>query len=129
MITSLLAIGLGGATGSLIRWRLGLRLNALYPDLPPGTLAANLTAGFVIGLAVGFFSRYPAASVVWKLFVITGLMGGLSTFSTFSTFSAEVTAHIQQGRFGWALLEVVVHVSGSALMTALGLYLASLLPL
>ncbi|WP_109480631.1 fluoride efflux transporter CrcB [Paraburkholderia sp. C35] len=126
MITSLLAIGLGGATGSLIRWRLGLRLNALYPDLPPGTLAANLTAGLVIGLAVGFFSRYPAASVVWKLFVITGLMGGLSTFST---FSAEVTAHIQQGRFGWGLLEIIVHVTGSALMTALGLYLASLLSL
>ena len=126
MITSLLAIGFGGATGSLIRWRLGLRLNALFPDLPPGTLAANLSAGFIIGAAVAFFSRHPDVSIAWKLFVITGLMGGLSTFST---FSAEVTAHIQQGRVGWAIAEVMIHVAGSALMTALGLYVVSLVAL
>ena len=123
MITSVLAIGLGGATGSLIRWRLGLRLNGVFPDLPLGTLAANLSAGLIIGIAVGFFATHPSASGDLKLFIITGLMGGLSTFST---FSAEVTTHIEQGRLGWAIAEIMIHVVGSAMMTALGLYLSSL---
>jgi crcB protein len=119
---SLLAIGLGGATGSLIRWRLGLLLNGIHPDLPIGTLVANLSAGFIIGASIAFFLRHPALSGDWKLFVLTGLMGGLSTFST---FSAEVTAHMQQGRFGWAFAEIFVHVGGSVLMTSLGLFIIS----
>lgn len=124
MITSVLAVGLGGATGSLIRWRLGLRLNGLFPDLPLGTLAANLSAGLIIGIAIGFFGAHPTASGDLKLFIITGLMGGLSTFST---FSAEVTSHFEQGRPGWAIAEIAIHVVGSAMMTALGLYASSLL--
>lgn len=122
MSGSLCAIGLGGATGSLIRWRLGLWLNGLHPDLPVGTLAANLSAGFIIGASVAFFGLHPALSVDWKLFVLTGLMGGLSTFST---FSAEVTVHLQQGRLGWAAAEIGIHVGGSLLMTALGILIVS----
>ncbi|KND55490.1 Integral membrane protein [Candidatus Paraburkholderia kirkii] len=118
MYLSITAVGLGGGLGSLLRWVLGLRLNAIFPNLPLGTFAANVIAGYIIGVAVAFFARFPDLSVEWRLFIITGLMGGLSTFST---FSAEVVAHLQQGRFGWALAEIAIHVCASLLMTALGI--------
>ncbi|WP_322009645.1 fluoride efflux transporter CrcB [Paraburkholderia sp. J12] len=118
MYLSILAVGIGGALGSLFRWVLGLRLNALFPSLPLGTLAANVIAGYVIGVAVAFFARMPEVPAEWRLFVITGLMGGLSTFST---FSAEVVSHLQQGRIGWALGEIAIHVCASVLMTILGI--------
>jgi len=117
MYLSILAVGIGGALGSLLRWVLGLRLNALFPIMPLGTLAANVIAGYVIGLAVAFFARVPLAPE-WRLFVITGMMGGLSTFST---FSAEVVSNLQHGRFGWAFAQVAVHVGASLLMTVLGI--------
>ena len=117
MYLSILAVGLGGALGSLLRWFLGLRLNGLFPDLPLGTLASNLVAGYVIGVAIAFFAKMPSLSVDWRLFVITGLMGGLSTFST---FSAEVVSHLQRGRLGWAAGEIAVHVCASIGMTILG---------
>lgn len=117
MYTAVLAVGIGGALGSLLRWVLGVRLNALFIDLPLGTLAANLIAGYIIGVAIAFFSRYPEIPSEWRLFVITGLMGGLSTFST---FSAEVFNHLQAGHYAWALGEIGIHVTCSVLMTALG---------
>jgi CrcB protein len=118
MYLSILAVGLGGALGSLLRWVLGIRLNGLFPSLPLGTLAANVIAGYVIGLAVAFFARLPALAPEWRLFVITGLMGGLSTFST---FSAEVVQRLQEGRLGWAAGEIAIHVGASLLMTTLGI--------
>ncbi|MFP6558595.1 fluoride efflux transporter CrcB [Paraburkholderia sp. B3] len=118
MYLSILAVGIGGALGSLLRWVLGLRLNALFPELPLGTLAANVIAGYVIGVAVAFFARMPDVPAEWRLFVITGLMGGLSTFST---FSAEVVSHLQEGRFGWAAGEIAIHVCASVVMTILGI--------
>ncbi|WP_244816983.1 fluoride efflux transporter CrcB [Caballeronia sp. Lep1P3] len=118
MYLSIIAVGLGGGLGSLLRWALGLRLNAIVPNLPLGTFAANVIAGYIIGVAVAFFARSPDISVEWRLFIITGLMGGLSTFST---FSAEVVAHLQQGRFGWAFAEIAIHVGASLMMTALGI--------
>lgn len=118
MYQSILAVAIGGALGSLLRWFLGLRLNALFPALPLGTLAANVLAGYIIGVAIAFFARLPDLPVEWRLFVITGLMGGLSTFST---FSAEVVANLQQGRFLWAAGEIVIHVSASLAMTTLGI--------
>ncbi|SAL23823.1 camphor resistance protein CrcB [Caballeronia peredens] len=118
MYLSIIAVGLGGGLGSLLRWVLGLRLNAIFPNLPLGTFASNVIAGYIIGVAVAFFARFPDVSVEWRLFIITGLMGGLSTFST---FSAEVVAHLQQGRLGWALAEIAIHVCASLLMTALGI--------
>lgn len=118
MYLSILAVGIGGALGSLLRWVLGVRMNALFPDLPLGTLASNVIAGYVIGVAVAFFARMPSLSPEWRLFVITGLMGGLSTFST---FSAEVVSHLQNGRFGWAAGEIAIHVSASIVMTVLGI--------
>jgi fluoride exporter len=118
MYLSILAVGIGGALGSLLRWVLGLRLNALFPSLPLGTLASNIIAGYIIGVALAAFARLPDVSPQWRLFVITGCMGGLSTFST---FSAEVVAHLQNGRLGWAAGEIAIHVCASVLMTILGI--------
>lgn len=118
MYLSILAVAVGGALGSLLRWYLGLRLNTLFAAIPLGTLASNIIAGYVIGVAIAFFSRYPGLAIEWRLFVITGLMGGLSTFSS---FSAEVVVHFQQGRPGWAIGELAVHLIASLAMTALGI--------
>ncbi len=118
MFLSILAVAVGGAAGSLLRWVLGVRFNASFPDVPLGTLLANLSAGYVIGLAIALFARYPEVPLEWRLFVITGILGGLSTFST---FSAEVTSHLQAGRVGWALGEIAIHVVGSVGMTMLGI--------
>jgi CrcB protein len=118
MYLSILAVGIGGALGSLFRWFLGLRLNALFPTLPLGTLASNVIAGYIIGVAVAYFGRNPQIAPEWRLFIITGLMGGLSTFST---FSAEIVQHLQQGRLNWAAGEIAIHVVASVIMTVLGI--------
>ncbi len=118
------AIALGAALGALLRWGLGMGLNHWFPNLPPGTVVANLVGGYLIGLALGVFANIPELSPEWRLFVITGFLGGLTTFST---FSAEVVGALQQGRTGWALATVAVHVLGSLAMTALGLATAGLL--
>lgn len=115
---AVIAISLGAALGALLRWGLGLALNALFPALPLGTLAANLLGGYLVGLAVGVFSLYGDVPAEWRLFVITGFLGGLTTFST---FSAEVVAAVQQGRLGWAAATVAVHVLGSVALTFAGL--------
>jgi CrcB protein len=118
MWKSIFAIALGAALGALLRWLLGLKLNTLFPSIPPGTLAANLIGGYIIGLAIAFFAAVPGLSPEWRLLVITGFCGGLTTFST---FSAEVVTLLQQGRFSWVLASVAVHVTGSLLMTIAGI--------
>lgn len=118
MLKSILAIAIGAALGALLRWVLGLKLNALYPAIPPGTLAANLIGGYIIGASIAFFATMPALSPEWRLFVITGFCGGLTTFST---FSAEVTTLLQQGRLSWALSAIAIHVMGSLLATLAGM--------
>jgi len=114
---SIFAISLGASLGALLRWVLGVQLNALYPSLPPGTLAANLIGGYVIGLAMAFFANHPTLSPEWRLFVITGFLGGLTTFST---FSAEVVTQLMAGRVPAALATIAAHVVGSVFMTLLG---------
>jgi len=118
MWKSIVAIGLGAALGALLRWQLGSRLNSFFPTVPPGTLAANLIGAYVIGLCIAFFATYPAISPEWRLLVVTGFCGGLTTFST---FSAEITTLLQQGRVSWALGAVAVHVAGSIAMTFAGI--------
>lgn len=118
MFLPIAVVAFGGALGSLLRWMLGMRFNALFPELPLGTLAANLVAGYVIGVAIAFFARYPGVPVEWRLFVITGVLGGLSTFST---FSAEAVSLIQAGRVGWAVAHIAAHLVGSLTMTMLGI--------
>lgn len=114
MWKSILAVTLGAALGALLRWQLGAKFNSLFPTIPPGTLAANLIGAYVIGLGIAFFATYSAISPEWRLLVITGFCGGLTTFST---FSAEITTLLQQGRVSWALGAVAVHVVGSVVMT------------
>lgn len=118
MLYSVLAVALGAACGALLRWGLGLSLNWLYPPIPPGTLAANLIGGYLIGIAITFFAAHPELSPQWRLLVITGFLGGLTTFSA---FSAEVTELIEQGRLMSAGAAATLHVGGSIAMTLLGI--------
>ena len=118
------AISLGAALGALSRWGLGLGLNHLLPLMPAGTLVANLVGGYLIGLAMALFTQAPHVPMEWRLFVITGFLGGLTTFST---FSAEVVHALQQGRLGWAAATVSTHVLGSLGLTLLGLATPALL--
>jgi len=112
------AISVGAALGALLRWQLGLRLNSLFPAIPAGTLTANLVGGYLIGLAIGYFAQAPAIAPEWRLLIITGFCGGLTTFST---FSAEVVTLLQSGRLALAAGAIALHVSGSLLMTLAGL--------
>ncbi|HEY6095876.1 MAG TPA: fluoride efflux transporter CrcB [Gallionellaceae bacterium] len=116
---ALLAIGVGAALGAWLRWGLGLWLNSLLPELPPGTLAANLIGGYLIGLAVAFFMQHPGLSPEWRLFIITGFLGGLTTFST---FSAETVTLLLRGQYAWGVAIILAHLAGSLLMTVLGIH-------
>lgn len=118
MWKSVLAISIGAAFGAVLRWQLGIRLNSLFPTIPPGTLVANLVGAYLIGLAVAFFTSFSAISPEWRLLIITGFCGGLTTFST---FSAELVLLLQQGRLSWALGAAAAHVAGSVLMTLAGI--------
>lgn len=117
MWLSFLAIGLGAALGAWLRFGLSLWLNPVHGTVPMGTLAANVIGGYVIGLALAFFSSRPELAPEWRLFVVTGLLGGLTTFST---FSAEVVDLLQRGQLGWALTTIGLHLGGSLSMTAVG---------
>jgi CrcB protein len=118
MWKSVLAISLGASLGALLRWGFGNRFNSLLPAIPPGTLLANLVGAYVIGLGIAFFASFPAVAPHWRLFLITGFCGGLTTFST---FSAELVVLLEQGRLSWALGAVAAHVVGSVLMTFAGI--------
>ncbi|EKM0363269.1 fluoride efflux transporter CrcB [Cronobacter turicensis] len=122
MLKIMLAVFLGGGTGSVLRWWLGLRLNPAHHAIPLGTLTANLAGAFIIGAGLAWFSRMTHLDPMWKLFITTGLCGGLTTFST---FSAEVVFLLQEGRIGWAGLNVALNLFGSFMMTALAFWLFS----
>jgi len=112
-----LAVGVGAAGGAWLRWVLGILLNSYFPSIPPGTIAANLIGGYVIGAAIAFFTQASGIAPEWRLLIITGFCGGLTTFST---FSAEIAALFQQGRVGLFAGAIAVHVGGSLLMTLVG---------
>ena len=112
-------VGAGAVLGAWMRWGLGIALNAAVPNLPLGTLTANLVGGYVVGVAVEFFLQHASMPAEWRLFVITGFLGSLTTFSTFSAEAVELLA-LQ--RYGWAMLHVGSHLAGSLVMTVLGLY-------
>lgn len=119
MWKSIVAICVGASLGALLRWWLGMRLNSYFPTIPPGTVAANLIGGYVIGVGIAFFSAFPALPPEWRLLVITGFCGGLTTFST---FSAEVVTLLQQGRALSACGAIAVHLAGSLIMTLAGIW-------
>jgi CrcB protein len=118
LIYSFLAIGVGAALGAWLRWGLGLLLNPAMPELPLGTLTANLVGGYLIGLAVAFFMQQPGVSPEWRLFIITGFLGGLTTFST---FSAETVTLLLRGQYVWGMGIIAAHLGGSLVMTVLGI--------
>lgn len=113
-----IAVGVGAAFGAWIRWWLGIALNTVLPNLPLGTLAANLLGGFLIGIAVEFFSQHADLPVEVRLLVITGFLGGMTTFSS---FSAETVGLLDSARYGWMALLISTHVIGSIAMTVLGI--------
>ncbi len=113
------AVGVGAALGAWLRWALGLALNHVLPLFPLGTLLANLVGGYLIGVSMGWIAQTGAMSPELRLFVITGFLGGLTTFST---FSAESLSLLQAGRYEVALLHVAGHLAGSILLTLLGLW-------
>ncbi len=118
MLYAFIAIGLGAAIGAWLRWGLGLWLNPALTELPLGTLAANLVGGYMVGFAVAFFMQHPGLSSEWRLFIITGFLGGLTTFST---FSAETVTLLLRGQYAWGSAIIAAHLGGSLLMTVLGI--------
>lgn len=107
---SWIAVAIGAALGAWLRWGLTIFLSQLHAHIQLGTLVANLLGGYLIGLALGFFDTAPALSPAWRLFVITGFLGGLTTFSS---FSGESMVLMQRGHYGWALAHAAVHLLGS----------------
>lgn len=113
------AVGVGAAVGAWLRWGFAVLWNAINPAMPYGTLAANLLGGYLIGLAVGFFDMHAGLPPEWRLLAITGFLGGLTTFST---FSSEVVANLIAGDYGWAAMHLLMHLGGSLVLTAFGLW-------
>jgi CrcB protein len=116
MLLNVIVICIAACIGALMRWGMQLWLN---PDgvLPWGTLAVNLVGGYIIGLSVAGFAALPDIDPAWRLMVITGFLGSLTTFSS---FSAEVVGMLMDGRPGLALATAALHLGGSLLLTWLG---------
>lgn len=117
-LIGLLVVGLGAALGAWLRWGLGLGLNALFAPIPPGTLVANVVGGYLAGVAVVLLAQLPQISPEWRLLVIIGFCGGLTTFSS---FSLELATLLQQDRFGLLAGAVLLHVGGSLASTLAGI--------
>lgn len=114
---SWVAVGAGAAIGAWLRWGLAIWLSRLHAHVQAGTLAANLVGGYLVGLALAFFAHHPQLSPQWRLFIVTGFLGGLTTFSS---FAGESVLLLQRGQYGWALLHTALHLCGSLLLCAAG---------
>lgn len=114
---SWLAVGAGAAIGAWLRWGLGIWLSSVHAHVQAGTLAANLVGGYAVGVALGFFTANPHMTPEWRLFIVTGFLGGLTTFSS---FSGESVALLQRGDYGWALVHTLLHLAGSILLCMAG---------
>ncbi|MFM1925445.1 MAG: putative fluoride ion transporter CrcB [Pseudomonadota bacterium] len=124
---TVIAICLGACVGALARWQLSLWLNPAANSeafFPLGTLVANLIGGYLVGVCVGVFQQLPELDPVWRLALVTGFLGALTTFSS---FSAEVVTMLQQGRWALALGTSALHLLGSLALTILGLKTVGLL--
>jgi CrcB protein len=121
---AVLAVFSGAGLGACLRWVLSLWLNPLLPSMPLGTLAANLIGGLLVGVATAGFAQLPHLAPEWRLLLVTGFLGGLTTFST---FSAEVVSLLIRQQWGWALAAAGTHLIGSLLLTGAGIALVHLL--
>jgi CrcB protein len=118
MWPSIFAIFFGAGFGALLRAGFNFLTVGSASIIPLGTLLSNMVGGYLIGIAVAFFGNNPHLSPEWKLFVITGFLGGLTTFSS---FSAEVVGMMQRSEFSWAMGTALIHLSGSLVLTFLGI--------
>ncbi len=116
--SAFLAVAVGGVLGAWARWGLATWLNPGSPVLPAGTLIANIGGGYMVGIAVAFFSANASMAPEWRLACITGFLGALTTFSTFSAESVEL---LLAGRYGAAVLHSGAHLFGSIAATFLGI--------
>ena len=114
-----LAVGIGAAFGAWARWMLSTWFNPAVPALPLGTLAANLVGGYLVGIAVAYFAASPSIAPEWRLFCITGFLGGLTTFSTFSAESVQL---LMAAQYGAALMHTAAHLFGSLAATFIGFF-------
>lgn len=117
-VQSFAAVGLGAAAGAWMRWGLGIVLNPVFPTVPLGTFAANMIGGFLMGVCMALVSHFAAMSPAFRLWAMTGFLGGLTTFST---FSAETATLLSRGQYGWTIAIILAHVAGSVLLTVLGI--------
>ena len=124
MIGQWLAVGIGAALGALLRWRLGVWLNTVFPTIPFGTLASNLLGGFIMGLCMEYFARNAGVPPELRLAAPTGFLGGLTTFST---FSAETSVLLLRRDYLWSAAIIGAHLVGSVLLTIAGVYCVRLL--
>ena len=122
-LAAFVGVGVGAAFGAWLRWALGLLLNAAHPHLPLGTWLANLAGGLLIGISLARFARHPEVDAAWRLTLVTGFLGALTTFST---FSIESFLLLQRGQFGWAVLHSAAHLFGSLAAAAIGYRMTAL---
>lgn len=113
-----IGVSVGAALGALLRWRLGIVLNPIFPTLPLGTLAANLLGGLLMGFAMEFIAQNASIPPALRIAATTGFLGGLTTFST---FSAETVTLLFRREYAWSFAEIGLHVVGSVAMTILGI--------
>ena len=118
-LLSFIAVGVGAALGAWLRWGLSVWLNDQLANFPLGTFVANVIGGLLIGIAIAYFSEHTTLSPVWRLAIMTGFLGGLTTFST---YSAEVVGLLARGQIGWGIGVAVAHLAVSFAFTALGLW-------
>ena len=123
-LTSVAAVGIGAAVGAWLRWALAYAFNPVFPAVPLGTLAANLVGGLLMGIAMELVTRSVLLAPEVRLLVMTGFLGGLTTFST---FSAEVTTLLVRREWAWGMLAIGLHVVGSVALTLIGILLARML--
>ena len=121
---SMIAVFGGAGMGALLRWWLGGLLNPVFPTIPLGTVAANLIGGLLVGVVSAFFTHNAGLPPEWRLLVITGFLGGLTTFST---FSLEVVTLLGRQEYWWALGAASLHLTGSLMLTAIGILMANAL--
>ena len=117
-IYAITAVGTGAALGAWLRWWFAMALNPVFPTLPLGTLMANLTGGYLVGIVVEYFHHNTMLPPEARLFALTGFLGGLTTFST---FSAETVNLLLREQYGWACLIIFSHLAGSLAMTVFGI--------
>jgi CrcB protein len=120
-LLALAAVFCGAGLGAVLRWIFSLWLNPVFPTLPLGTLTANLVGGFLVGVATSLFASSAALAPEWRLFAVTGFLGGLTTFST---FSAEVVTLLARQQYLWGIAAMASHLLGSLALTVLGMLAA-----